>query len=420
MTETAKGVSEAKPACVEKDKRPATLQMIPLKEIAAISSLLSLGVMLVYFWRIGYVPIDGLADVAAVGGIALLSCALLVLVLLALWSTPSLLQWGLVSDTSSRSELQWFMVGGDAAGESKPRADLKKCLRFSAASVGVGWFFLTIVFAGVGMSLEVPPHSYEFFALLLLVLACVMLKKLLLAKPEGKNRLPWYHLVIRFVIRFFVIVLFATAALMPLYAALLILQFSAVGSVREDWMYAIFAVLASGVVAVLTSAFGLWLMLDSAGTRAAWVAPLAINAAALAFAVTLSGAFLPFLDAAMTLASIRVRNATLVLKAQTCESLRLLGIRVSGTLSTHAESSGPCLLSNVTVSSRIGQRWRIDCEIVATGIGSSAKLGGFTVPAAGIEAWHDAPPSRSVPPSEQRQQDSICSSRTNEPRLVKP
>jgi hypothetical protein len=368
---------------------PATVARLPIKEVTAIAGLLSLGVLLVYFWRIGYVPIDGFADALAIAGVALMSCGLMAGVLLALWVTPSFFQLAIASDASYSGVRQWLTTHPGSKTAKKAGANRVRCLQFSASSGGVGWLSLIIYIVVVdkfgpldwflGLPFLVLP------LLLILFLAYWQLPRSNAGDKEQNQAQCWW---------FAAATLSALATVLPWYAVVLILQYAEFVLVRQEWAAAIAVLVASGGASVLTNAIGLALALENPHPRLAWQLPLVLNAVVLFLAVFLTGALMPFLDASMTIASIRLRNATLVLSAQGCKGLRELGIQVSQGVPAVGGVDSMCTLANVTVLSRLGQRWRIACEQNPTGLGLSRQAGGFTILASTVEVWSDKPPEK--------------------------
>jgi hypothetical protein len=114
---------------------------LALKTLVSVGAMSSTLVMVAYFWRIRYVPIEGFADIASVGGIALMGCLLIIGVLLVLWGAPLFLQWGIWQD----EDLRWFVIVGSGASGEKQHTDRNKVLRYAANSIGLGWLGFCII-----------------------------------------------------------------------------------------------------------------------------------------------------------------------------------------------------------------------------------------------------------------------------------
>jgi hypothetical protein len=117
------------------DRPPWSASLKPwlLRALSLLSGASTL--LLVYFWRIGYFPLDGLPDFAAFSALVLAAAALLTVGLLSVWCGPSLVRAGLMSKLGLR-------VGLTGAATAGTRRHIVGNL--AAAAIGAPWLAWTL------------------------------------------------------------------------------------------------------------------------------------------------------------------------------------------------------------------------------------------------------------------------------------
>jgi hypothetical protein len=363
------------------------------KSLATISAALGLFIAVLYFLRIGYLPLDSLSSLAALSGaIALVSLAVFA-AFLVMWGIPTILcVW---ADTSKcRGDLFAFFerenLPAEHIGETFSRP---KVLLFVATIIPacfLSWTTLLVLDFGewwrnVIIAATILPALVSVFA--------YSKQQRGVASSVGPMRPPsrWW-----LTWRLMFAVAYGISGTLPLIVFWLLLSLSEFREEHRPWVLLALNV-GGAVAATMMNTLTLTVLLERRMRPiVAGAVQVAITASMLVYVVVALGVTGKFLDAVMSGVSLRLDRVHLVLDAQLCRSLPQIGVQPNKLRLPSGDESETCALFDVTVVSRIGDKWRISC-----GQRASGDTAAFTIDSKHVTSWVDVDRGR-TPPARER------------------
>lgn len=426
----------------------ATSQILALmKPVLALSSAFGAAVALIYFLRIGYLPVEGLGGLVVLGGaVALVAGAMLVIVVLP-WSLPAFL---CAAARTQRAHAVWLRPFGARWRPNAPGKAATRPLRvtvFTATTVGAGWLLLLVVpllddvmpdavvsrlpgcvwslaLVGTGLYATGYKRSAPWRGRGMSTLAGVALAAAVaiwVAAPAIGGDPTWLGNVICVVsaaaalslalrIRFgwfggvthwlrtspyrlrnwrwlgaraTAVAALACGNAFPLSVFLGLILAS---PFREARGFEAIAMVALGLlVAMAYSAFTVGVLAD---VRRGWPEIVQALSGATALVLVVAVFYLQLaghaLDGVMRFVSVRMAPVDLVLQADSCATITQFGLGTSTATDGDGKPLSSCVLPAVTVESRLGERWKVR---TANGVS-------VMVDAKSVLTWHARKPPR--------------------------
>jgi hypothetical protein len=329
---------------------------------------------LLYFWRIGGVPIGQAAATGSMATLVLLTAVFLALLFLMVWMIPTVTSFMFTDDDSFAKQLRVLfgraerpapqVVAEEPGPPTSPEhqqdsPDWKRLFGFSLSTVGVGGLAIVLFLTTTDSRATAGWASYAGRACLVLwgaavaaALVMVWFKAPRPAPVQGRSKLGWpffSYLAIGYLSSAFSAAPLLTLSVMALRAT---------GPTDSIGPVAL-GVFAASVGLVIAYALSLWALLDrTKSTRVRWTFVTLVNAGILLFVVAGVGLSSRMLDAVMVLASVRVENAVITLEPEGCELLEAMGAAGWGAA---AGDNNLCVLAGVTIQSTLEPAMQIAC-----------------------------------------------------------
>jgi hypothetical protein len=340
-----------------------------------ITGLFGAWLVFSYFLMTGYTPIDNLAGVGAIAVFIAYIAVLLAFSFTVLWGMPSFVlnQW---VEAKNRDDLVGGLLQGNGTATS-PVPSLQKVLLFSAGTIiAPGLIFWLRAF---------KPFLGEVFYILLVAGAIVFaLAWYAFVFPKGSSDSP--RLLKNKENRARArkrTALFLVLSATSLPAALPIIKILENASVLEK----------ASDQAQLAAVFGS-LVIVCIGNSLAWAISLSPKATdtvkhvATAFTAASSIALLALLVGAtsgltrmvMSASSMRLDNTTIHIEGSFCGVLARV-------VEPKEASPTRCMVTHAQVSSRLGDRWWVECRPRSKNATSDSKPGGYSLPASQVITW---------------------------------
>ncbi|RZL04255.1 MAG: hypothetical protein EOP36_01180 [Rubrivivax sp.] len=159
---------------------------------------------------------------------------------------------------------------------------------------------------------------------------------------------------------------FAGFSLSTAYPLLAFTQMSTLTSLDVTGTLALWTWMLLGLLAVIclhTVNLGMALSAPENKQTFAWAFQIGATLFCVVVAIAALGISAKLHDALMQMSSVRIPHVHIVVQKSTCDALRLAGVSAS----RYAELPGAsvaetCILTDVTVLSRLGAQWRIACQ----------------------------------------------------------
>lgn len=354
---------------------------------AKAGAFLGLGLTTLYFIRAGSIPLDSLSNLGALAVVVALLALLSALAFLVLWVMPPAVALLFQSEDPQGHLAHWFRRSADGQALSKAR-QWRRAFLFSFVTAAVVWVWLAACsLPGMFSSAWLRWGACALSAAAASVLCWKFVTYPLPATDEppmaGRRLSALAH-------RLLFIVFYAVTSLGPL---LLLLTLLTTSELRHDGRAPVmWAMLAGGfVIATVANAVGL-AAFQQLKRPWAFAVLAAVGIYTLMIIVVPLGSSPRLLDGLMQLSTIRMAHVSLVLDDKTCATVRLLGVVPSPVPSASSPAEARCLLENVTVVSRVGERWVIACERddPATDQAGSHQRRNFRIEAKGVLGEMDA------------------------------
>jgi len=352
-----------KPALMEAPLLSATSRVTAiLKPMMALSAGGGAFIALLYFLRIGYLPVESLSSFAALSGAIVLVSVGLFIAVIGLWGFPALLCWAARQPEARDFWFSWF---------EKPRPQPRNGLHvyvgrtFVAviSTIGATWLLLI----GLPIVEELFGAGWWITAAWWTILTAA-LANITWHSTGGYRQFlrEWrsigWQAVWASAKKFSGAVYYGFSGTLSLLVFIELLQMSQYRSSASSVSIAV--VFATAFIAVI---FFNMVMLAIASNAAveqkAFVAVFVVfTTCLLLIGVYALRATARVHDAVMATVSVRVNRAHLVLSKDACNSLSQLGVLTAPVLSGEGKRLDTCVLPDVTVLSRLGDRWRISCD----------------------------------------------------------
>lgn len=329
---------------------------------------------LLYFWRIGGVPIGQATATGSITALVLPTAAFLAFLFLMVWMVPTVTSFMFTDNDSfamqlrvrfSRAEHNAPQAGDEEAGPPissehlRDAPDWKRLFGFSLSTVGLGGLAIVLYLMTTDSRATTGWASYAGRACLALWVAAVALALVVTwLKPphappvQGRSTLGW---------PFFGYLAFGYLSSAFSAAPLLTLSVMAHrGAGPTDSIGPVaLGVFAASAGLVIAYALSLWALLDrTKSSRVRWTFVALVNAGILLFVVAGVGLSSRMLDAVMVLASVRVENAVITLEPEGCELLEAMGAAGWGKATGDNKL---CVLAGVTIQSTLEPAMQIAC-----------------------------------------------------------
>ena len=352
-----------------------------------LSTTLGTFFVLLYFLRIGYLPIDNFSSAAALGGVVAGISVVLFASLLLLWAVPTVLIVA-VSTAKSWPDLThfFFVCRVDGTGKWVSHCSPWRVALFSLVTIGAGWIILLLLWW--------PNPLFGFkqgrlFAacvvglLMLFVLGAYVLGQRGVVGQFGPMQRPsrWAYLW-----RLAWVVVLPLSSIYPQLVVYELLRSSPLNHQRLDLQTLSLSLFGLALL-VFVHGINLRVAIDGLGRpqRTTRIIQAVFTVASIICLVLMLGSLPSTLDGVMRITSVRVSRANLVLSKDACQALKLIGIAVTGGSHTLLGTSPEmCVLRGALVLSRLGDRWRMAC-LQAPGFEKDRR--GFNVDAKQVLAW---------------------------------
>lgn len=295
-----------------------------------------------YFIRIGHVPLDAIEDLLSVGIVVVLLSAAMLLGLLFISAMPILPVLPAIASKTREEWTAWF----DGRGRFRT-------ITFTLATLFAPWLVAFVVLVPTeGVPLELK--WWTCTALLCGSLA-VLAEYAFSHRSADRGPIPpWKTRWVLF--RFSGALTCVALSVFPLWVFLTFITHSKFGA--EESLAVVWLLLVAGTAVIaLFHAGALRIALDSTGI----VDALYRSGGAVLFVLFLQAygldAWSSLHNRVMRLATVRLERVHLVLKEEACVALPLVGIEPT------LRGDKTCALYEVTVLSRLGERWPIACRL---------------------------------------------------------
>ncbi|MFT3664870.1 hypothetical protein [Piscinibacter sp.] len=315
----------------------------PMTKFSTLAGLL---ITCVYFIKSGAMPLDSLSSLGALALVVAVVALFTALMFLVLWVTPPAITLLFQREDPSGCLLRWFQYRSD--GKVLTLVQQRgRLLLFAGVTCAAVWVWLIAwslpdIFAGEA----VRWGSRLATALAVLILCWHYMRPSI---PEADNRTgrsrSW--------LQFFFVLAYGAVSLYQLWLFILLLTTSDFR--HDDRAPVMWGLLTGGLLVVIAvNSIGLGVCQHFKGSRAIGMLA-AVGLCSLLLLLTLLGSSARLLDGLMSLSTVRVGNTTLALDGKACAAVRMLRVA--------AKPAGDnCLLENVTLISRVGERWVVACD----------------------------------------------------------
>lgn len=349
------------------------------KRAAKLSAAAGVFLAFLYFVGIRYLPIESFASFGALGAVIAGISLLLFLSLLVMWALPTLLITALSTSQVGPSLTDWFRkkeaapssvarCGAPARGITEIQHEYAwwRVVIFCLCTTGVTWgCFSFFLWVPESKSLVTAHWQYAVMAALPVIVV------LLWYIAQQRSNAPAWGPPSRWAYagRAGWIAALSISSAYPLVVALQMFAISPVTPGEHRTAFYLF--IALGIVLTLLHGLNIWLALRFQGKPrgSMWTGQILMAGSLLFLLFVLLGMPTPIFNGVMRATSVRVPHANVVLTKEACSALQREGVDISGASAMTSEggSSVGCLLRDVLVLSRIGDRWRIACRPNATG-----------------------------------------------------
>lgn len=331
----------------------------------AFSSAIGMLIVVTYFLRIRYLPIDSLSSVASLGAVvALLACAILAAYAILLGAPTFLITiaksfdflWQAISPISRTGQNEV------AAPNQEPKASGARALSFVFTSIGLLWLYL--LFKNTP-GFVVPSENQDAAVLLTglgwfssLIFYAFRMNS---SNYEGSPTHGWSYCK-DVLTRCGWFLTFSFSGAYPILGYFVMADLSSIEG--SGWLHELIFVLFGLSAITVLNGINLYVELNktSGGSTPTWGIQAGIAASIVVILLVALGATSKFHDGLMQAVSVRVSKAHLVINKPTCDALRQAGIAVSNYAPLPGESKPEqCILLGVTILSRLGAQWRIAC-----------------------------------------------------------
>ncbi|WP_157360070.1 hypothetical protein [Caldimonas brevitalea] len=383
----------------------------------------------IYYLSLRYNPIDSLEGLGAAAMLVAGISFLVGMSLFCIWGFPVIWFNALVAQRGAERTHDWFgaRAAAPASPSDDPSADRGKVLVFVIATFAFPWLaVLAAALPDYFFGQVYQRHVASGFAAAALIYAAPYLFDCW-NTIQSSSQGPSYFWPQVFFPRLLVVIVTCVVGAFPLLAFLTVASLPSDGLVESELDFSM--TIAAGIFAVVASnAVNVYLSLSTGRTDqtfhfAKWTLQAGVALVAFLFMIFLMGRVSSLQNQVMSLASVRLSPARVVLDETGCKALRYLGasdaamVRAStphfSSPSPGAASDGqasepapdkedqPCTLRGVTVGSRLGSAWRFNCnafEAQAAELRGAAGRYGFVLQAENVLGW--SVESKHAPPSE--------------------
>jgi hypothetical protein len=334
------------------------------KRALTISTSIGTFIVILYFLRIHYLPIDSISSMASLGGIvAFLACAMLAMFVV-LWGAPTavVLFGQSTSAWVSISHRFWTRKASNDYASSTDAVSVVRVVGFVTLAIGVLWpLFLVIVVPGF-----IVPKEFQTLAVSLLGFAwfsglCWFSYE---SRPPASDLGPlqldtgWRGILKRG--GWFLFFSFSGGYPLLAFAQMSLMSSLDVSGALAEWVWVLSGLVA--VVALHSVNLGIELSKSTDSTTIAWKFQIGATVICIFIVLTILGATTKLHDLLMQAISVRISHAHIVVQKSACDALRLAGVSASRYSALPGEvATDSCILLDVTVLSKLGAQWRIAC-----------------------------------------------------------
>ncbi len=335
-----------------------------LKVCAAIGTFLTL----IYFVRIRNMPLDSLQSLVGLAGAVMLVSLGLFVGTSIYWGFPGLVLrfWVEGADATVST---WLLNAPAVSPSAKSLARSPSFRRIAAwciATVGAPWVLLLTYaepefFGGVGVIgyIQVPVLLVAMVVLGAYIFQSPSLDRIPALQMGPHPRLSKWD---RIGTRLLVCASFVFANVFPLLIFFQLLSASDFAQESLPWhVLTLLAVAAAFTIVVNVFAVALVVLRDDNVTRRRFAHPLLV-AGSVVLGITWLGAWAQLLDRVMIAVSVRVPNAVLLVNKSSCQPLEMVGLKAVAPASAASNAERGCVIRGVTVLSRVGARWPLECK----------------------------------------------------------
>jgi hypothetical protein len=331
-----------------------------LNKALKISSTTGAFLTLFYFLKIRSMPIDGIESLAGLAAAVALVSIMLFVGLSLSWGLPGII-FQLWVESDDESITSWFLVQ-PAVGVKQPwKSSAIKIFLWCVAMVACPWI-LFISYADpklLGGGDTIWPVQAISIICVISIVALYVGRYPSLAIRSSSNEANadesrWYGSVKRFAL----CSVFLIANAWPLFAFLQSISLSeAIKQSAEHWSLEI--IFGGIAFAMLLNFFSIAASLskDKHDLNQRIAVHMIVIAVTLAMGITLIGGWGSWLDRVMAVVSVRTPEAKLIMTKEGCDALK-----VAGLMSADQDNSNGCMIGKMTILSRLGGYWPLECE----------------------------------------------------------
>jgi hypothetical protein len=351
--------------------------------IGKLATFLGLCITFFYFIESGSIPLDSLSSLGALAVVVAVIALFSAIIFLALWLIPTAAAHLFQDDHPHERSAHWFRRGPD--GKDLTQAQRwSRSLIFSSLTGAAVWvwtiaWILPFLFHSewfrwgscVVITVAVSIHCWKFSTY---------------PVPASNEHASPGQIPSGITYRLSFFLAYGLMSLFPLTIFLVLLTTS---DFRHDGrLFVMWGLLAAGfVVVTLVNSAGLAALQRFKSTQAFTL--LAMIGICSLFAIVVGlGSSLRLLDAVMRMSTVRIENVSLALDGKNCATMQMIGVITSRIAGASSSPDGSCLLENVTVVSRVGERWVISCDRSdkATDQAIPRRRRNFRIEASGVQA----------------------------------
>ena len=322
-------------------------------------------VALLYFVRIQSVPLDGPSSLLGLASATALVGILFMASLIVLWGVPSIVFLASVRLDKHDALVSWFRQRSQNGTTLPNSVALGPTLLWTAIVIGLPWVVLFLWALSPIFDFAQSGHLAAWASWLFWLFGIFWFARTRHVPPEALGDACGASVRDRWAgggTRLSYAVLVSACSLISLSPLLTVADLSSYGSAQDGLSVGIFLAL-SVAFGVATNFFSVaFAVREKVRPMMSMISLLAtVVFVSLALGLTWLGVWKPIHNGIMAAVSVRIPNAVLVIGKAGCHSLEIYGIKAP--LLTLADSSGDevCALSGVTVLSRVGARWPIQC-----------------------------------------------------------